>query len=98
MQNELEAVARLPGELVAGLAAKPVIDMCLVVADSSDEEAYVPALEAAGYVLRIREPEWYEHRVFKNYADAKTEVVGRIIARAREPRGEATGQAGEDGP
>jgi GrpB-like predicted nucleotidyltransferase (UPF0157 family) len=50
---------------VPGLAAKPVIDMCLVVADSSDEEAYAPALEAAGYVLRIREPEWYEHRVFK---------------------------------
>lgn len=50
---------------VPGLAAKPIIDMCLVVADSSDEAAYVPALEAAGYVLRIREPEWYEHRVFK---------------------------------
>jgi GrpB-like predicted nucleotidyltransferase (UPF0157 family) len=50
---------------VPGLAAKPIIDMCLVVADSSDEEAYVPALEAAGYVLRIREPEWYEHRCFK---------------------------------
>ena len=27
--------------------------------------SYVPALEAAGYVLRIREPEWYEHRLFK---------------------------------
>jgi GrpB-like predicted nucleotidyltransferase (UPF0157 family) len=50
---------------VPGLAAKPVIDMCLVVADSSDEEGYAPALGAAGYVLRIREPEWYEHRVFK---------------------------------
>jgi GrpB-like predicted nucleotidyltransferase (UPF0157 family) len=25
----------------------------------------VPDLEAAGYVLRIREPEWFEHRVFK---------------------------------
>jgi len=50
---------------VPGLAAKPIIDMCLVVADSSDEQAYLPTLEAAGYVLRIREPEWYEHRVFK---------------------------------
>jgi GrpB-like predicted nucleotidyltransferase (UPF0157 family) len=50
---------------VPGLAAKPIIDMCLVVADSSDEETYAPALEAAGYVLRIREPEWYEHRCFK---------------------------------
>jgi GrpB-like predicted nucleotidyltransferase (UPF0157 family) len=50
---------------VAGLAAKPRIDMLLVVPDSADEPAYVPALEAAGYVLRIREPDWYEHRVFK---------------------------------
>ncbi len=47
-----------------GLAAKPWIDMLLVVADSSDEPAYVPALEATGYVLRIREPDWYEHRMF----------------------------------
>jgi GrpB-like predicted nucleotidyltransferase (UPF0157 family) len=50
---------------VPGLAAKPLIDIVLVVADSSDEDAYVPALEAAGYTLRIREPEWFEHRVFK---------------------------------
>lgn len=50
---------------VPGLAAKPIIDIVLAVADSADEAAYVPALEAAGYVLRIREPEWYEHRMFK---------------------------------
>jgi GrpB-like predicted nucleotidyltransferase (UPF0157 family) len=50
---------------VPGLAAKPVIDMILVVPDSSDEDTYVSALEAAGYVLRIREPEWFEHRLFK---------------------------------
>jgi len=49
---------------VPGLAAKPVIDILLVVADSSDEPSYVPLLEAAGYVLRIREPGWYEHRMF----------------------------------
>jgi GrpB-like predicted nucleotidyltransferase (UPF0157 family) len=53
---------------VPGLAAKPRIDMLLVVADSAGEPAYVPALEAAGYVLRIREPDWYEHRMF-NRAD-----------------------------
>jgi GrpB-like predicted nucleotidyltransferase (UPF0157 family) len=50
---------------VPGLAAKPRIDMILVVPDSADEPAYVPALEAAGYVLHVREPDWYEHRVFK---------------------------------
>src|SRR5205823_5394602 len=50
---------------VPGLAAKPRIDTLLVVAASADEPAYVPALEAAGYVLHIREPDWYEHREFK---------------------------------
>jgi GrpB-like predicted nucleotidyltransferase (UPF0157 family) len=50
---------------VPGLCAKPVIDILLVVADSSDESSYVPDLEEAGYTLRIREPEWFEHRLFK---------------------------------
>ena len=50
---------------VPGLAAKPVIDIVLVVRDSTEEPAYVPALEGAGYVLRIREPSWFEHRQFK---------------------------------
>ena len=50
---------------VPGLAAKPIVDILLVVPDSSDESQYVPPMEAAGYVLRIREPDWYEHRVFK---------------------------------
>jgi GrpB-like predicted nucleotidyltransferase (UPF0157 family) len=50
---------------VPGLAAKPRIDMVLAVADSADEPAYVPALEQAGYVMCIREPDWFEHRVFK---------------------------------
>jgi len=50
---------------VPGLAAKPIIDIVLVVADSADEDAYVPALEAVGYELRVREPEWYEHRVLR---------------------------------
>lgn len=122
---------------VPGLAAKPIIDIHLTVADSSDETSYVPGLERIGYVLRIREPEWYEHRVLKhnnptvnlhvfsqgcaetermllfrdwlrahdedralyeqtkrdlaqktwayvqNYADAKTQVVEAILARAR---------------
>jgi GrpB-like predicted nucleotidyltransferase (UPF0157 family) len=48
---------------VPGLAAKPVVDADLIVADSSDEAAYVPDLEAAGFVLRVREPEWEEHRM-----------------------------------
>ena len=38
----------------------------LVVKDSADESSYVPVLEAAGYVLQIREPDWFEHRLFKD--------------------------------
>lgn len=122
---------------VPGLAAKPIVDVLLVVPDPSDEPAYVPDLEAAGYRLVIREPDWYQHRCLKGpdsnvnlhiyppgcpeierylvfrdrlrghpedrahyqrvkrelaerdwtyvqeYADAKTEVVEAIIARAR---------------
>src|SRR5271166_350586 len=125
---------------VPGLAAKPIVDMILAVVDSADEPAYVPAMESAGYVLHIREPEWHQHRLFKgpdtdinlhvysfgcpeidkmlmfrdwlrsndadrelyertkrelakqtwkhvqNYADAKTSVVGEIVARARAAR------------
>jgi GrpB-like predicted nucleotidyltransferase (UPF0157 family) len=50
---------------VPGLAAKPIIDMLLVVRDSADEDAYVPALEGAGYNLTIREANWHQHRMFK---------------------------------
>jgi GrpB-like predicted nucleotidyltransferase (UPF0157 family) len=50
---------------VPELAAKPKIDLLLAVADSANELTYAPNLEAAGYVLQIREPDWYEHRMFK---------------------------------
>ncbi|HHW01006.1 MAG TPA: GrpB family protein [Clostridiaceae bacterium] len=50
---------------VPGLCAKPIIDMILVVENSANEPSYVPALEAAGYKLKIREPEQFEHRMFK---------------------------------
>ena len=50
---------------VPGLSAKPVIDILLAVPDSADEAAYVPALEAIGYVLHVRESDWYEHRLLK---------------------------------
>lgn len=53
---------------VSGLAAKPIIDIDVVVADSGDEAAYLPALEAAGYVLRVREPDWHEHRMLRTPA------------------------------
>ena len=50
---------------VPGLPAKPIIDVVLEVSDCADEPAYVPDLEAAGYTLRIREPDWFEHRLLR---------------------------------
>jgi GrpB-like predicted nucleotidyltransferase (UPF0157 family) len=72
---------------VPGLAAKPRIDVLLVVASSADEPAYAPPLEAAGYVLRIREPDWHEHRVFKgpdtdvnlHVFSAESPEIGRML-------------------
>jgi GrpB-like predicted nucleotidyltransferase (UPF0157 family) len=52
---------------VPGLAAKPLIDINLVVADTTDEDAYVPKLEPLGYELRVREPDWFEHRLLRGY-------------------------------
>lgn len=53
---------------VAGLAAKPIVDILLVLDDPSDEASYLPALEAAGYELRVREPDWWEHRMLRTPA------------------------------
>lgn len=50
---------------VPGLAAKPIVDMLVVVPDSGDEDAYLPAMERAGYTLRVREPDFEEHRMFR---------------------------------
>ena len=50
---------------VPGLAAKPIIDALLVVEDSGDEASYVPALEGVGYVLRVREPDFFKHRMLR---------------------------------
>jgi GrpB-like predicted nucleotidyltransferase (UPF0157 family) len=50
---------------VPGLPAKPIIDIALEVTDSTDEPAYLSDLERAGYLLRAREPEWFEHRLFR---------------------------------
>ena len=48
-----------------GLAAKPVVDILLVLDDPADEASYLPALEAAGYELRVREPDFYQHRMLR---------------------------------
>lgn len=50
---------------VPGLAAKPIIDIDLIVASPAAEETYVPALEGVGFEHRVREPWWYEHRMLR---------------------------------
>ncbi len=50
---------------VPGLAAKPVVDILLTVPDVADEPAYVPAHEATGFTLRVRES---EHRMLRTPA------------------------------
>jgi GrpB-like predicted nucleotidyltransferase (UPF0157 family) len=57
------AVEHVGSTSVPGLAAKPIVDILLVVEDSGDEDTYLPALEKAGYVLRVREPDFDEHRM-----------------------------------
>lgn len=74
---------------VPGLAAKPVVDILLSVADADPEADFVPALEAAGYVLRVREP---RHRMFRTpdlgvhvhvYADNDPECERYLVFRDR---------------
>jgi GrpB-like predicted nucleotidyltransferase (UPF0157 family) len=131
-------VEHIGSTAVPRLAAKPIVDILVVVGDSAREELYLPQIEAAGYELRVREPGFHEHRMFRTttrdvhvhfyspdspeigrnlifrdrlrnnnearrtyedvkrklatqswadmnaYADAKSEVIERIIADARE--------------
>jgi GrpB-like predicted nucleotidyltransferase (UPF0157 family) len=73
---------------VPGLAAKNQIDVVLGVPDSTDEAAYVPPLEAAGFEFALREPEWFEHRLFRgtdpkvnlHAFSASCEEIGRMLA------------------
>jgi GrpB-like predicted nucleotidyltransferase (UPF0157 family) len=59
------SVEHIGSTSVPGLAAKPIVGILLVVEDSADETSYVPALQEAGYVLRVREPDFDEHRKFR---------------------------------
>ena len=59
------SIAHVGSTSVPGLAAKAIIDIDVVVENSADETLYLPALEKVGYVLRVREPDWHEHRMFR---------------------------------
>lgn len=78
------AVEHVGSTSVPGLWAKPMIDVDLTVADSGDEDAWLPDLEAAGFVLRVREPEWEQHRCLRGSAPASNVHV--FSPAAREPQ------------
>ena len=91
-------VEHIGSTAVPGLAAKPIIDVLLVVDDPADEPSYLPALEAAGYVLRVREPDFYEHRMLRTparglhlhvFAADSPEVERYLVLRDRLRRDEA---------
>jgi len=63
--TEALSIEHVGSTSVPGLAAKPIIDVLVVVKDSAQEDSYLPALVRAGYVLRVREPAWYQHRMFR---------------------------------
>lgn len=50
---------------VEGLPAKPIIDLDVMVADPADEEAWLGKLQDAGFVLTVREPWFFEHRMLR---------------------------------
>lgn len=59
------AVEHVGSTSVPGLAAKPILDIDLIVPDSADESGYAAALERIGYTLVVREPAWHQHRMFR---------------------------------
>jgi GrpB-like predicted nucleotidyltransferase (UPF0157 family) len=65
LRDNILLIEHVGSTSIPGLSAKPVIDMVLAMADSTNEPLYVQPLEEKGYTLRIREPDWYEHRLLK---------------------------------
>ena len=66
---------------VPGLAAKPIVDIQVSVADLADEPRYVPQLEKAGLVLRSRDE---LHRYFRPPAGQPREVHVHVCAAASQ--------------
>lgn len=55
---------------VPGLPAKAILDLDLRVVDAGAEGDYVPALQEIGFVLIVREPWWYGHRMLRGASPA----------------------------
>ena len=66
--NTAMQIEHIGSTSVPGLAAKPIIDILIVVEDSADEASYLPMILSSGYELRVREPHCHEHRMFRTPA------------------------------
>ncbi|MEU0155494.1 GrpB family protein [Micromonospora fulviviridis] len=89
------AVEHVGSTAVPGLAAKLRLDIDLIVAHPADEGTYLPALEAASYVLRVREPDWYEHRCLHGFdPPVNLQVLPAHHARARDWRADSAASRG----
>lgn len=82
--DRVVSVEHVGSTSVPGLWAKPIVDVDLTVADSGDEDAWLPDLEAAGFVLRVREPEWEQHRCLRGTEPSANVHV--FSPGAREPQ------------
>ena len=85
-------VEHIGSTAVRGLPAKPIIDILLIVENSGDERSYLPHLERAGYELRVREPHFHQHRMFRTpekdvhihvYSPNSPEIERHLIFRDR---------------
>lgn len=65
LKNIALAIEHVGSTAVPELAAKPIIDIDLIVADPANEQDYIPLLNQLGYELTVREPSWYQHRMLK---------------------------------
>lgn len=55
LRGEAKRVEHVGSTSVPGLVAKPTIDIQISVTDPEHEPSYVPPLQDAGYILRVRE-------------------------------------------
>ena len=67
--DQIITIEHVGSTSVPGLPAKSIIDIDLTLDDTADESRYVPALEARGYRLVLREPWWHGHRMLVSAAE-----------------------------
>ena len=76
------AVDHIGSTSVPGLAAKPIVDICLTVADSADEPSYIPDLVATGFELRFAN----QPSTSTGFSEPPTAVCTSMSSRRALPR------------